>query len=328
MAEPFNIFAIIQAGRLEAEALLFAMSFRAKNPDFAGRLLFLEPQNNHLWKDDPRVQNGDLREALIKLGAEILPFENKIWGQKYAYGNKIEALGALPKGEPFVFFDTDTYFKSSLDRVPFDFEKPTASRRVEGTWPKPTLYGPSIGEIWGSLYARFGLEFESSLDLEFAEDHWRRYLYFNAGFFFYKCPHVFGDTFIKIARDIDHWQNEELAAQSFRPWLDQVALPLVIHSLGGGRDSLPQGLLDGSVTAHYRSMSLFYATQNHETIAEMEQLVAPNKYKKLLKLHEPFRRLIYQSKGKKITVLFDPNQLPLKEAVLRQKLKSHKLWMR
>ena len=328
MAAPINIYAIIQDGRLAAEALLFALSFRDKNPNFDGRLLFLEPQNTAVWKDDPRVKDEDLRAMFSDLGAEIIPFENEVWGQRYGYGNKIEALSALPKGEPFVFFDTDTYFKSSLDPVPFDFSRPCGSNRVEGTWPKASLYGPTIGDIWRSLYSRFDIDFESSLDMSYPEDHWRRYLYFNAGFFYYKCPHEFGELFLKYASEIDTDPNPELAAQTLRPWLDQVALPLVVHKLGGGRDAIPDGFLDGSVSYHYRSMSLFYASQDDETIAELERLVSPNKYKKLLKKHTPFKKLIFQQKGHKIRDVFDRHYLPSKEGVLRQQLKGKKLWMR
>ena len=36
--QAFNIVAVVQAGRLQYEALLLAASLRATNPDFAGKL--------------------------------------------------------------------------------------------------------------------------------------------------------------------------------------------------------------------------------------------------------------------------------------------------
>ena len=321
MANPKTIFAVIQKGRLEYEALLFALSFRASNSDFDGRLIFAEPQPNHRWNEDPRAQDPGVRDLLAELDVEIVPFENEVWGQDYPNANKIEALQVLPKNEPFIFFDTDTYFKSSLATVDFDFEKPTASRKVEATWPKKTLYGPNIGEIWASLYDRFGLDLAPSLDPAWPDLHWRRYLYFNAGYFYFRCPQEFGARYLEYAREIDHNPDDALAAQTLRPWLDQVALPLVIHSLGGGRNDAVNTKLDGEVTHHYRSMSLFYARESDEELAKMEDLVSPNKLKKVLKNHEPFKKLIYQNKGKKARRLF-ADGLPANEAIIRKRLKN------
>ena len=87
----------------------------------------------------------------------------------------------------------------------------------------------------------FGLDFESSLDVAQPNEFWRRYLYFNAGYFYYKCPKQFGDLFFEYATAILDRPPEELVCQTMQPWLDQVALPLVIHALGGGRDALPTG---------------------------------------------------------------------------------------
>jgi len=65
-----------------------------------------------------------------------------------------------------VFFDTDTLITGALNDVPFDFDRPSASLRVEGTWPQPQLYEAGYTHIWKSLYQRFGLDFASSLDME------------------------------------------------------------------------------------------------------------------------------------------------------------------
>jgi hypothetical protein len=242
-----NVFCIAQNGRLGYESVIFAASFRAANPDFAGRLIIGEPQPGSAWQGDPRI-SPPIRELLESCGAEIVPFENRYFGKVYPYGNKIEGLMALPKGEPFVFFDTDTIFTGPLSSVDFDFDRPSASMRREGTWPQIELYGPGYGAIWKSLYDKFGLEFETSLDRNQPEEYWQRYLYFNAGWFFHRCPHEFGQRFLDYALAIRDDPPDELVCQSLDPWLDQVALPLVIHSLGGGRPGPDLAGLDGNVT--------------------------------------------------------------------------------
>ncbi len=327
-ARPFNVVIVGQNGRLQYEAALFAASFRAANPEFPGRLFVAEPQPNDLWSRDPRMGDNAVRNLLGELGAEILPFENKYFGESYPYGNKIEALAALPKGEPFVFLDTDTLVMGDLTDVPFDFAKPSASLRVEGTWPKLELYGPGYAATWKSLYDQFGLDFESSLDLSQPDEHWRRYLYFNAGFFYFKCPHEFGARFTEYATAIRDDGPEEIVCQTLDPWLDQVALPLVIHSLGGGRDALEPGWLDGQTTCHYRVLPLLYAREDQRVVDTLEAVAAPNKIKKVLKGYEPMKRMIFQGKGAKARALFDQSNLPRREQAIRNTLKREKLWLR
>ena len=200
--------------------------------------------------------------------------------------------------------------------------------RRENTWPDPQLYGPGYTGLWKSLYDKFGLEFESSLDTSQPDEYWRRYLYFNAGFFFYRCPHEFGARFLEYALAIRDAPPVELCAQSFDPWLDQVALPLVIHALGGGRDTLPAGFLDGAVSCHYRMLPLLYARESDHVVEVLERVTAPNKLKKVLKSYEPIKRMIYQGRGQKARALFDRNHLPRKEQAIRNQLKSNGYWMR
>lgn len=327
-SQHFNVMIVAQSGRLQYEALLFAASFHRFNPDFPGRFFVAVPQPGPLWQTDPRISDPDIIERLESYGAEILPFQSHQFGESYPYGNKIEALLALPEGEPFVFFDTDTLILDDLTKVPFDFDTPGASENVEGTWPIIELYGPGYTEIWQSLYERFDLDFESSLDLSQPDEFWRRYLYFNAGYFFYRCPHVFGRRFADYATSVRADPPAALVCQPLNPWLDQVVLPLVIHSLGGGRGSLPEGLLDGSVSCHYRWMALLYARESDAVIELVQDLASPNWMKRILKEYEPMKRFIYQNKGNKARGLFDRDDLPRKEQKIRQRLKNHNLWMR
>ena len=324
----FNVVIVGQEGRLAYEALLFAASLRHSCPEFQGRLLIAEPQPGPLWDSDPRITDSALREALNELGAEFVPFDNQHFGSTYPNGNKIEMLSALPAGEPFVFFDTDTLITGDLSAVPFDFNRPSASLKREGTWPEPQLYGPGYSALWKSLYDKFGLDFASSLDLSQPDEYWRRYLYFNAGFFYYRCPQEFGDLFLRYALAVRDAPPVELCAQSFDPWLDQIVLPLVIHALGGGRDALPAGLLDGTVSCHYRFLPLLYARESDHAIEVLEAITAPNRMKKLLKQRDAIKRMVYQGRGAKVRALFDQDNLPRREQAIRNRIKSNGFWMR
>lgn len=323
----FNILAVGQSGRLQYEAILLAASLRASNPDFRGRLFIAEPQPSPLWKDDPRMTNPLVRAQLQALGAEILPFENKVFGDSYPYGNKIEALFALPD-EPFLFLDTDTLVTGPLDSLRIDFARPSASMRREGTWPTIELYGPDHTAIWKSLYDRYALDFEASLDLSQPDGYWQRYLYFNAGWFFHQSPHAFGKRFLDIAVSIRDTPTPELICQPLSPWLDQIALPLVIHSFGGGRPGVALAGLDGAVTCHWRSLPLLYARESDAVVAVLEQICAPNQMKKVLREYEPFKKMVYQGKGAEVRALFDQSNLPRREQIIRNTIKRAGLWVR
>ncbi|WP_420567873.1 hypothetical protein [Thalassovita sp.] len=324
----FNIVIVGQANRLQYEAILFAASLRQQSPGFKGQLIVATPNHSPLWSKSPTLRNKPVIKILESLGAHIVPFDTPEFGEGYPNGNKIQALMALPKGEPFVFFDTDTLVLDDLSRVPFDFSRPGASQNVTGTWPKIELYGPGFTQIWGALYDRFGLDFESSLDLSQPDEYWQRYLYFNAGWFFYKCPHEFGQRYLRYATEIRDNPPPELVCQPMWPWLDQIALPLVIHSLGGGRNMVPPGLLDGEVTCHYRLFPLLYARENDHVIRVLEQIAEPNAIKKVLKQYDPIKYMIYHGRGQKVRALFDQADLPRKERAIRKRIKENGYWMR
>lgn len=323
----FNILCVGQAGRLGFEAVVLAASLRASDPGFAGRLIVLEPRPGGGWPGDPRLP-ASVRALLERSGAEVLPFEAHHFGAVYPYGNKIEALLAAPEGEPFVFLDTDTLVTGALSALSFDFARPAASMRREGTWPVIELYGPGYTATWKSLYDRFGLDFAASLDLSQPDEYWERYLYFNAGWFFGRCPRAFGARFLDYALSIRDDPPAELVCQPLDPWLDQVALPLVIHSFGGGRPGPELAGLDGEVTCHYRTFPLLYARESDRAVAVLEEVTAPNPVKKVLKEHEPLKKIVYQRKGVKIRALFDRDGLPRREQVIRNTIKRAGLWMR
>lgn len=112
------------------------------------------------------------------------------------------------------------------------------------------------------------------------------------------------------------------------PWLDQVALPLVIHSFGGGQHTLPRGLLDGEISCHYRMLPLLYARESDRVIEVLEDVTAPNKIKKVLKGSDVIKRMVYQGRGHKVRDLFDQDDMPRKEQAIRNRIKKNNFWMR
>lgn len=328
MPIPFNLLAVIQDGRLSYEAILLLSSLRRADPDFPGRVLLAHPVAGPRWSFDPAPRRTEVLSLLSSLGAEIVPFPSRQFGEWYPYGNKIEALSVLPQGEPFLFLDTDTLVTGKMSEIAFDFSRPSASMRREGTWPQIQTYGPGYAGIWKSLYDRFGLDFASTLDLSQPDEYWQRYLYFNAGWFFGADPAVFGQRFRDWAASIRHDPPDTLASQSLDPWLDQVTLPLVIHSLGGGRPGPELAGLDGAVTCHYRTLPLLYARESDAAVAMLEEVAAPNPVKKVLKEYQPIKRLVYQGRGQKIRQMFDRTNLPRREQMIRNQIKKAGLWER
>ncbi len=324
----FNILCIGQDGRLQYEAVLLAASLRKHAPGFQGRLLIATPRPGPLWgKDNPQITDPATLTLLKDLGAEILPFDSRAFGARYPHGNKIEALAHIPD-EPFLFLDTDTIITGDIATLTPDFTRPSASMKREGTWPQIELYGPGYSDIWRSLYRRFGLDFDSSLDLSQPDEYWQRYLYFNAGWFFHESPRRFGALFLNYATEIARDPGPELACQSLDPWLDQVALPLVIHALGGGRPGPDLAGLDGPLTCHWRILPLFFARESDAAVAAMQAAAADPKVAAILTQYPPFKKMLYKGQGQEVRALFDRANLPRKEQAMRNAIKRAGLWVR
>ena len=324
----FNILCIGQAGRLQYEAVLLAASLRKHAPGFRGRLLIATPRPGPLWgKDNPQITDPATLSLLADLGAEVIPFDSRAFGSRYPHGNKIEALAHIPD-EPFLFLDTDTIITGDITTLAPDFSRPSASMKREGTWPQIELYGPGYSAIWASLYRRFGLDFDTSLDLTQPDEYWQRYLYFNAGWFLHESPRRFGALFLKYATEIARDPGPELACQSLDPWLDQVALPLVIHALGGGRPGPDLAGLDGTLTCHWRILPLFFARESDAAVAAMQATAADPRVQAILTQYQPFRKMLYKGQGQEVRALFDRTNLPRKEQAIRNAIKRAGLWVR
>ena len=98
----------------------------------------------------------------------------------------------------------------------------------------------------------------------------------------------------------------------------------VIQSFGGGRPK--PGGLDGAVTCHYRTVPLLYARESDAAVAMFESVA--QEYRRILRDHEPIKIMVYQNRGRKVRALFDRNDLPRREQVIRAMIKKQGLWLR
>lgn len=327
MGKDYSIIAVVQDGRLAYEALLFMASLRAVEPDVP--VLLFEPQPSPDWSGDPRVTDGALRQALRDLGAKIRPisqtsFGKTSFGQAYPNGNKVDALCAAPKGQNFVFFDTDTVFLKPLD-IRFPFDAPTASLRREATWPKPGKF--TRAEIWGALYSHFAIKIEPSIDATRHPDDWQRHLYFNAGFFCGADAQAFGQRLRDIMLEIARADLPELNGQALFPWLDQIALPLVIADHGGGRNDEIATAIDEELTCHWRVLGLAYAREAEWKLDCLERAAHDPRVKPLLETYPPFAALVYDGAGRKLRAEL-AGQSFASEQPLRKAIKAKGLWLR
>ena len=324
----FNLVLIGQNGRLEFEVILFLASLRANSPKFEGRVFIAEPRPNQAWTMNPMIRSQHTRDLIAELGAEFIAFDNKIFGESYPYGNKIECLKAIPNDKPFLFFDSDTLILDELCDVPFDFSRPTASLRRTATWPQPLGPGHHYADIWKDCYDICGVDYTSSLDEQFSAQDWRRYLYFNASFFFYESPTKFGARVLEFAQKIKNSTRPRITRQSLDPWLDQVVLPMVIHSFGGGRHTLARGWLDAKTSCHYRRIPLLYDLEDDRVITTLERLANQAHIRARLSQHPAFQRMIYQKQGRRLRGMIDRSHQPTSEVALYNKLKALGYWIR
>ena len=236
--------------------------------------------------------------------------------------------------------------------MPFDFRPHPPPR---GGWRAP---GPTDRAVRAGATRRRGNRSTTSsgpwsistaaLDNPAGSDEFTgaRYLYFNAGFFPTTCdprPSPSGQRFTDYALAIRDDAPAELVCQSLDPWLDQVALPLVIQcAWAAGATALPEGM------AGWLAFLPLPLTCEETYGLSLARVAAglcaggsardrragtghrPNKIKKVLKAYDPIKRMIYQGNGRKARALFDaaPGQPAAQgNRAIRNTLKREKLWL-
>ena len=120
----------------------------------------------------------------------------------------------------------------------------------------------------------------------------------------------------------------DVARQSLDPWLDQIVLPLVIHSFGGGRPGAGLAGLDGDVTWHYRNLPLLYARSPRRAIDEFEAIAALPEIAPLLSGWTAAERLIRAGQGRAtVRPMFADYPPHAPERGIRKRLKQAELWL-
>lgn len=131
------------------------------------------------------------------------------------------------------------------------------------------------------------------------------------GWFFHQSPRAFGNRFLAWAKDIRDNPPAELVCQELYPWLDQISLPLVIHSFGGTRPGPDLSPLDGSATCHYRTLPLLYARGSDQAVEVLESLAVDPELRPVLLRHwGAFRRMVIQGEGAKARALLTATTSP------------------
>ncbi|MEN8709948.1 MAG: hypothetical protein ABF310_08045 [Paracoccaceae bacterium] len=323
MTQPnrINVLMILGSNWLEYEAAIAVDSFKQFNPSIP--LYLAQPVASKLWPHPPRSTRVAEFEGL---GAQVIDFENRHFGVRYPIGNKIEALFALPKGEAFAFFDTDTVFTGALDLGRLDLSRPMASLKRSDTWPNLRKTSAQRGDIWRAVYTAAHLD-PKDIENPNCDIHaFERYPYFNAGALYGPCPHKLAQLWLATARAIETSDDPLIRAQSLNPWLDQVSLGPTIAALDGGQDEAGAQYLDHEASCHYRRLSFAYAREDDRVIAQIE--ASAQRTGHITHGHDAVRPLLHEGIGQEIRRAFYPRPRGEDEATLRKALKSQGYWLR
>jgi hypothetical protein len=195
---------------------------------------------------------------------------SKVFGESYPHGNKIECLTALPKGEPFVFFDSDTLILATWPRCRSISTAPrprcgwkAPGRRSSFTAPatprsgnRSTTGSALISKARSTSPARRVL---APLPL------------FQRGFFYYRCP-----ACLRVPLPGDRARHPRRpAAGAGLP----VPRPLARPGRAAARDPRPRrrarraGSRDGwtaRISCHYRLLPLLYAREPDRVVEILE----------------------------------------------------------
>lgn len=324
-----NVCIVAQNGRLKYEAALFALSFAATQKPNGARLHICMPQQSELWNKDISIDDDLWLRMMEQYGVTLHHFDNSFFGEAYPHSNKAYAIGCLPEREPFVFFDTDVIILDDLQTVPFDFDMPSA-KNEDKTWPRQFSEGPTLAEIWGSLYQKFDRSTDTWFRKSAPETEYRHYPYFNAGCLYYRDPKEFSKKYLSIMEAIWTDPPSELSRQTLFPWLDQISLPLLLQELGGNPDTFPIRHIDRSHSFHYHALPILFLPKQAKKLTLTKSLLeqAGEDARKLFTQYAPFEKILFGDVGKEIELIVNSTDFQGNRKKYRQVLASKGLWFR
>ncbi len=213
-APPLHDFVfVVHGGKLEAKSALLACSLRQK---------LLGNQRIVAAEMVPADRWGTLSPAAMELfdtlGVERVPSENLV-DPAYPHGNKINAMASIDG--PAIFLDSDMMMMRPFLTHYSLLGTDAASKAADiDTFVRG-------GGGWSRAYGRYGLPLpERTLTATSTGERMRPY--YNAGFIAVKNGRTFSECWAETAREID----ADPLIHNKRPWLDQVALPIVFDRLG------------------------------------------------------------------------------------------------
>ncbi|MEO1562691.1 MAG: hypothetical protein AAFR98_04585 [Pseudomonadota bacterium] len=220
---------------------------------------------------------------------------------------------------PFAVFDPGTLFWG--DDL-FDDVTGYASRSDRSEWPVEHLYGPTREQIWQAVSEVSSVEMSKLVDAGHHPAAWRHWPHLDGRIYIGANAGAFGEVFAKQAKRILHNTPEVLAAQEVRRDLRKIVLPLV-HAECGETLTQNKPAMPGVFPAN--RLAFLYAAAPEAAIDHLESAVAQNHVKKLLRLYEPARKLIYQRKGRELRKRFYNPEGQDPQRLIRR-LQTHTNW--
>lgn len=220
---------ICQQGELEIASMLLAASLK-ENLKCDYELVAAIPQPELRWGKISATS-----EKLIKqLGVRKVFIENKI-NLNYPIGNKVSCFGIETDADKIIFLDSDILCVSQ-----FDPEK----HFINSLNAKPADL--ATFRNWKPVYDLFDFDLPKERVISTTTNE-KMYPYFNAGMIAIDNIKEFSQQWIECCKKIDKSGN----ILNNRPWLDQIALPIVLKKL-----NWDYGILDErfNFPAHQKKM--------------------------------------------------------------------------
>ncbi|MEM9716974.1 MAG: hypothetical protein AAF826_10710 [Pseudomonadota bacterium] len=289
----------------------------AKLPDPKPQLMLaLDPV-----ADDPGEIIPSVRSLAEGYGAGVIENPGQGFDQDLVHCLSFLALRQVDD-VPFLVIAPGMIFHGVSDLTATEF---TASKDILPHWPKEFLYGPKRAEIWRQVFDAASEDIKRATDPSHHENSWRHWPELDGMIVAGPSATTFGACFAEHAQHILDQPPNSLETQQPRKNLHRIVLPLVLVELEAEIQKATDLSRHALHVQEFRRLAYFYSSAPEDALAHFEAAVSDNKFKKILKLHEPYKRLIYQGKGRDLRDRFyeEGGQPPRR---LMRRLRRHTNW--